>query len=99
MDTPQKFCKTPAVVEAIRYTGTNEDAVTSFMGGPAQVSVTKARLPGPGRGTHEGIRIRALLWCITADVGDWIVSEGAEFITCDPESFVKAYERIPREGA
>jgi hypothetical protein len=82
------YRKKPIEVQAIRYDGTNEDAVAEFMGGKRQARAEKRKLPGPGRGLHDGILIHTLEGTMTASVGDWIIrGVKGEFYPCKPGIF------------
>lgn len=75
MSAPEKFRPIPREVEAIRYDGTNEDAILAFMRGPEHARVEKTKLPGPGRGLRDGIRIDLFGGHLRVAVGQWIVRE------------------------
>ncbi|MGW9410981.1 hypothetical protein [Streptomyces diastaticus] len=53
-----RYRKKPVEVEAVRYDGTNRGEVAAFMGRLGKVEEKK--LPGPGRGVHDGIVIHTL---------------------------------------
>ncbi len=96
MTAPRRFRKKPIEVEAIRYDGTNRDAVAEFMGGDRVVKVEQKLLPGPGRGMHEGLRIQTLEGTMRADIGAWIIKGIAgEFYPCREDIFDATYEAIP----
>lgn len=97
MDQPQYYRKRPIVVQAIHYTGGNLDAVARFAGTAAKVA--PARLPGPGRGVHEGIKITTLEGVMTASVGDWVIKGAAgEFYPCKDAIFAQTYEPAAEPG-
>lgn len=90
-----RYRKRPVEVEAVHYDGTNCEAVLDFMGGPRQARVEERKLPGPGRGMHDGIVIHTLEGDMLASVGDWIIRgvEG-EFYPCRDDIFRKTYEAV-----
>ena len=89
------YRKRPVQVEAIHYDGTNRDDVEAFMGGPKQARVKDAKLPGPGRGLHDGIQIHTLEGVMTASVGDWIIRGVAgEVYRCRDDIFRATYEPV-----
>lgn len=91
----KKFRKKPVEVQAIRYDGTNEDAVAEFMGGERQAKAEKSKVSGPGRGMRDGIRIHTLEGTMTASVGDWIIrGVQGEFYPCKPAVFAATYEEV-----
>lgn len=88
-----KFRKKPVEVEAIHYDGTNRAAVVEFMGGERQAKAEEKKLPGPGRGMHDGIVIHTLEGVMKASIGDWIIRGGqGEFYPCKPDIFEATYE-------
>lgn len=90
-----KFRKVPVVIEAVHYDGTNRDQVVVFMGGPKQAQAEERKLPGPGRGMHDGIVIHTLEGDMTASVGDWIIKGvQGEFYPCKPDIFAATYEAV-----
>ena len=86
-----RYRKIPVEVDAIHYTGTNLSEVSEWLGLHGRVE--EKRLPGPGRGMHDGIEIRTLEGTMTASVGDWII-RGAqgELYSCKPGIFDVTYE-------
>jgi hypothetical protein len=83
-----RYCKKPVEVDAIHYDGTNRDEVAEFMGGARQAKVEQKKLPGPGRGLHDGIAIHTLEGTMNASVGDWIIrGVQGEYYPCKPDIF------------
>jgi hypothetical protein len=76
-----KFRKKPVVIEAVRWTGTNQDELARFMGVV---------------GTCGGkVDIHTLEGTMKADVGDWIIKGvKGEFYPCKPDIFEATYEPI-----
>lgn len=94
-----RFRKKPVEVEAIRFDGANADEVVAFMGGPRQAKGQLKKLPGPGRGMHDGIAIETLEGTMTASVGDWIIcGVRGEHYPCKPDIFEATYEPVGTPG-
>lgn len=90
-----KYRKKPVTVDAVRYTGDNLADVEEFLGREAKAE--EATLPGPGRGLHDGIRIRTLEGTMTASVGDWVVKgTRGEFYPVKPGPFADTFEPAPQ---
>ncbi|MFE6903801.1 hypothetical protein ACFVFJ_44470 [Streptomyces sp. NPDC057717] len=88
-----RYRKRPVEIEAVHYDGTNRDEIAAFMGRLAQVEEKK--LPGPGRGLHDGIVIHTLEGDMTASTGDWIIKGvQGEFYPCKPDIFAATYEEV-----
>lgn len=88
-----RYRKKPVEIEAVHYDGTNRDEAAAFMGRTGKVEQTK--LPGPGRGLHDGIVIRTLEGDMTASVGDWIIrGVQGELYPCKPDIFAATYEAV-----
>lgn len=91
--TVGRYRKKPVEIEAVLYGGENLDEVAAFIGQLGKVEKTK--LPGPGRGMHDGLVIRTLGGNVTASVGDWIIRDArGEYRPCKPGVFADAYERV-----
>lgn len=90
-----KFRKVPVEIEAVHYDGTNRAEVVAFMGGDRQAKAEETKLPGPGRGMHDGLIIHTLEGDMTASVGDWIIcGVQGEFYPCKPDIFAATYEGV-----
>jgi hypothetical protein len=77
-----KYRKKSVVIEAVQWTGQNEDEVDAFLGG-AEWKTTSP--PCPCIKTPEGT--------MTASVGDWIIKGvKGEFYLCKPDIFEATYE-------
>ncbi len=86
-----RYRKKPVEVDAVHYDGTNRDEVAAFMGRTGKVEETK--LPGPGRGLHDGIVIHTLEGDVTASPGDWVIrGVQGEYYPCKPSVFAATYE-------
>lgn len=98
------FTKRPVVIEAVRWTGDNEDELCDFVG----------QAPGQDAGVHgpllfgmdpplRTVRIRTLEGVMTAWEGDWIIrGVRGEYYPCKPDIFEATYEptaeaEAPRE--
>ncbi len=77
-----QFKKKPCVVEAVLWTGTNEDEIRAFVG------TAVFRPEGAIITTAEGLML--------ARPGDWIIrGVQGEFYPCKPDIFSQTYESIP----
>jgi hypothetical protein len=77
-----KFRKKPVVIEAVQWTGYNQDQVKAFAASSFEETVTEI-----GIQTLEGF-MRAL-------PGDWIIKGvNGEFYPCKPDIFSKTYEPV-----
>ena len=93
-----KYRKKPIEIEAIQYTGCNEQEIADFMG----VSVSElhtlvdAVLRSDGvyrRNSH--IYINTLEGVMTANYGDYIIKGvKGEFYPCKPDIFAETYEVV-----
>ena len=100
-----KYRKKPVVVEAVQWTGENEDEIKKFCGLAAQFTymptegeayiVTKQK----PKGKHvTALSIWTLEGTMEASDGDFIIRgvEG-EFYPCKPDIFRKTYEEVKDE--
>lgn len=80
-----KYRKKPVIVEAIQFTGTNQDDIIKFTNGHALKS-----LP-----ILETVKIQTMEGLMTAKKGDWIIKDvKGEFYPCDSDIFALRYEVI-----
>lgn len=80
-----KFRKKPVVIEAIQFTGHNDDEILAF-------ARSAAHDPEVNRPT---IAITTLEGTMTAEVGDWIIKGvQGEFYPCKPDIFEATYESV-----
>lgn len=80
-----KFRKKPVVIEAIQYTGTNDDEVLQF----AEDASWEYDLG------FNKIVIETLEGDMLASAGDWIIKGvNGEFYPCKPDIFSKTYEEV-----
>src|SRR5258705_4725726 len=81
-----QFRKKPIVIEAMRWTGNNWNAMREFMGDYGAKIIERR------------VRIQTLEGAIYADEGDWIIRGIAgEFYPCKPDIFAATYE--PASGS
>ena len=81
-----KYRKKPVVIEAVQWTGLNEDEIYEFTHGECQLCANDCRLFIP---TLEG--------SMEASVGDFIIrGVKGEYYPCKPDIFEATYE--PVEG-
>ena len=79
-----RYRKKPLVIEAVRWTGYNEDELAEFMG-VERVFVTPTRL----------LLVATLEGRVHAGAGDYVVrGVRGEFYPCKPEVFEKTYEVV-----
>ena len=79
-----KFRKKPVVVEAIQFTGLNQDEIGHFSGLAAQ------RIGRTGE-----LVIKTLEGVMKVDVGDWVIKGvKGEFYPCKPDVFDATYEAV-----
>lgn len=82
---PMKFRKKPVVIEAIRFTGTNEVDIVNWSNGAAAGYFSD----------HRIMQIRTLEGDMTAEPGDWIIRGiKGEFYPCKPDIFEATYETV-----
>lgn len=87
-----KYRKKPIVIEAVRWTGDNWNAVIYFCGkavrGDQETLVQD--------GTRMPVFIKTLEGEMRAELGDWIIKGvNGEFYPCKPDIFEKTYEYVP----
>lgn len=78
-----KFRKKPVVVEAIQYTGENEDDIDAFVGYPLPKLLISPviLIMHTLEGDHQAVK------------GDWIIKGvKGEFYPCKPDIFEATYE-------
>lgn len=76
-----KFRKKPVVIEAVKWTGNNQNELASFMG---VVSTCNGK-----------VEIHTLEGMLTASTGDWIIKGvKGEFYPCKPDIFSATYEAV-----
>lgn len=79
-----KFRKRPVVIEAIQWTGVNDDVLTKWVDG--------CYLSGD---SGQFLMIPTLEGVMAASVGDWIIrGVKNEFYPCKPEIFAATYEPV-----
>jgi hypothetical protein len=79
------YRKRPVQIEAIQFTGHNDDEIAAFVG-------NKGFDPIDNRPTWQ---IHTLEGVMTAEVGDYIIKGVAgEFYPCKPDIFWQTYEQI-----
>ncbi len=80
-----KYRKKPVIIEAIEFTGTNQDEIMKFTKGHA-IS---------GLRVLETMKIQTMEGLMTAKKGDWIIKGiKGEFYPCDSDIFAKSYEVV-----
>lgn len=80
-----KYRKKPIVIEAIEFTGTNQDEIIKFTKGHAIKGIA----------VLETMKIQTMEGLMTAKKGDWIIRGiKGEFYPCDSDIFAKSYEVV-----
>lgn len=77
-----KYQKKAVVIDAVKWTGTNQQEIAQFMGVAS---------------TCDGkVEIHTLEGTLTASVGDYIIRGiKGEFYPCKPDIFAATYEAVP----
>lgn len=76
-----KFRKKPVVIDAVQWTGGNQNELRDFMG---VVSSCAGK-----------VEITTLEGTLTASIGDWIIKGvKGEFYPCKPDIFAATYEKL-----
>lgn len=94
-----KFRKRPVVIEAIQFTGTEENFLDlkQFVGNAKLYSAEGLLKTGDGLRSH--ILIRTLEGNMAADRGDWIIrGVQGECYPCKPDIFAETYEAVEEGG-
>lgn len=87
-----KYRKKPVVIEAVQYTGKNEDEIVKFLG----KDITTAEYLKDGKWV-KSFEIETLEGTHIATQGDFIIKGVAgEFYPCKPDIFEQTYD--PEEG-
>lgn len=80
---PKKYVKKPILIEAVQYTGKNQDEIADFY---PQVC---------GAFSSDCIFITTLEGTMSADVGDYIIKGiKGEFYPCKPDIFEASYSEV-----
>lgn len=83
-----KFRKKPVVVDAIQWTGDNEEEVQTFLFNGHQYAAD-----GWVKGQY--VEIGTLEGLMVASIGDWIIrGVKGEHYPCKPDIFEATYERL-----
>jgi hypothetical protein len=96
---PQKFRKKPVEIEAVQWTGSNEDEIRGFVG--EAVSFQDAIAFDEYIDGTPGTRalIRTLEGTMSAEAGDWIIrGVKGEFYPCKPDIFEATYDSTDPEA-
>ena len=81
-----KYRKKPIIIEAIQWTGKNDEEIELFIG---------ESLEGYCYYGNKLMYIRTLEGIMTASVDDYIIKGiQGEFYPCKPDVFIKTYERV-----
>lgn len=84
----KKYRKRPVVIEALEWTGQNEEEINKFI--PPHIRVYET----------DGLYIVTLEGNHFATKGDFIIKGVAgEFYPCKPDIFAKTYEPVEEEAA
>lgn len=96
-DEPQNYRKRPAVVSAVRFTGTPAaDRIIRWAGSPSVRPVFGDK-ENPSVAT--ALKIKTLEGTMRADLGDWIIrGTQGEFYPVKPAIFEALYEAVSEDG-
>ncbi|WP_017728508.1 hypothetical protein [Halalkalibacterium ligniniphilum] len=84
-----KYRKKPVVIEAVQFTGKNEEEIERFVDKPLD------KLKVMGERETVALFIETLEGEMTANVGDYIIKGiNGEFYPCKPDIFEKTYEVV-----
>lgn len=80
-----KYIKKPVIIEAVQWTGENNEEMKAFI--PNTIIVKKNKEGELGIGTLEGV--------MTASKGDFIIKGvHGEYYPCKPDIFAETYEEV-----
>ena len=86
-----KYRKKPVVIEAIQWTGKNDEEFFDF----SNQSFESAGKYFIGNTTNETLSIETLEGTMIANVGDYIIKGvSGEFYPCKPDIFEKTYDKV-----
>lgn len=84
-DNMPEYRKKPIIIDAIQWTGDNDDELAEFMGSKVDYLFTSGKK----------LLVPTLEGDLTATVGDFIIKGVAgEFCPCKPEIFKEIYEAV-----
>ena len=92
-----KYRKRPVVIEAIQWTGKNDEEIEDFIGDDLCGYGDNLVAYKPRSEQHRSklMYIRTLEGIMTASVDDYIIKGiQGEFYPCKPDVFKKTYERV-----
>jgi hypothetical protein len=91
-----KYRKKPVVIEAVQWTGTNQDEIAAFAPGIAcfsDIVPPDIELHPDHRVINGVLSIVTLEGTMLAAIGDWIIKGvKGEFYPCKPDIFEATYE-------
>lgn len=92
-NTVKQYRKKPIVIEAIQYTGKNDDEIKRWSNG--KVYCSPVLEPTDYNPTGDYLQINTLEGVMTAIVGDYIIKGvKGEFYPCKADIFETSYESI-----
>lgn len=90
MDKPSRYRKRPVEIEALRWTGSNEEAMHIFAG--ANFNVLTLPCEEDGDATAQVLDALHSTWVLLY-TGDWIIKGlRSEFYPCRHDVFIESYE-------
>lgn len=97
--TPQRFRKKPVEIEAIRWTGTNDEEIRKFLGWQGENDINDWPAEYHFRSDDgANLTIHTLEGDMRASTGDWIIrGVQGEFYPCKPDIFEATYEPAGKE--
>ena len=92
-----KYRKKPVEVEAVQFTGNNDDEIANFLKGQSADVGLRATLSDEGKvlSCEKYIILKTLEGEMKAIKGDYIIKGvKGEFYPCKPDIFDETYERV-----
>lgn len=84
-----KYRKKPVVIDAVQWTGENQDEISEFIG------IAYADAGDYFYSPLNKLCIHTLEGILTADIGDWVIKGiRGEFYPCKPDIFAETYEPV-----
>lgn len=85
-----KYRKKPVVIEAVQWTGDNNEEINNFCGDSAKFVTSRL-----GNAVLYSLGIETLEGFMQASTGDYIIKGvNGEYYPCKPDIFEKTYEKV-----
>jgi hypothetical protein len=90
-----RFRKRPVEIEAVQFTGSNEDEVVAFAGGAALFGMTDPEDRGDDPEVIASVYDKLHSTWVGVKAGQWIIrGVQGELYPCDPTVFEQTYEPV-----